>query len=553
MAPILTISEISVSVMACKLDDEKKWTAIVLTCQSENGSYVIQVRSMSPSFVYSHCALDEIVTHCSSQEPHTIHMTLTFQYLYLQQELEDRQRKGLIDKDVLLLSVEDPKARVGSGGATLNALHVVAEHIGSKLGHTIVTADILQNSHILLMHMGRNFPFDSCGRTFTSLPIVHKNSNDTDFVFTNFDMLLSTMSTYVAAEAPPGVWVCSTDMLLNTSVPLSGNIFGDREFCIIATPVSQKYARHHGALKLGDGGAVLDIIYKGKPDVLTESFGNDDIPIISGVVFIGTKMTEKLLSLTITPPLDACTYIGLDNGAQPIELSVFFDIALSMALDIDYDAFVTGKRSGVYGTSEKLTGPKGCTMKQARNLLWRELHGNYKVTAVVAEDSHHSYMDHLASTHHSNLFVATVLKTDNKIWSWQPITHSITPSGMELSEHVTLLNSVIEEGVQLSPKSIVSNCYIPKGIKTGQDSFMSGLGAEDFIDLSGVAFPEKTFLQAFRIRLPILGKLTKMKVLTVIGKFDDVTAPMWKGASTYCNSPWILFLNATGKNITLSI
>ena len=28
--------------------------------------------------------------------------------------------------------------------------------------------------------------------------------------------------------------------------------------------------------------------------------------------------------------------------------------------------------------------------------------------------------------------------------------------------------------------------------------------------------------------MPILGKLTKMKVLTVIGKFDDVTAPMWK-------------------------
>ena len=461
--------------------------------------------------------------------------------------MEARQKKGLIDKDVLLLTVEDPKARVGSGGATLNALHVVAEHLGAKLGHTIVTADILQNVHILLMHMGRNFPFDSCGRTFTSLPIIHRHSHDADFVFTNFDMLLSTVSTYLAIDSPPGVWMCSTDMLLSTSVPLSAEVFRNKEFCIIATPTSHKYARHHGALKLGDGGAVMDIIYKGKPDVLTEYFGAADIPIISGVVYIGTKMAEKLLSLTIAPPLDACTYIGLDNGAQPIELSIFFDIALSMALDIDHDSFVTGERSGVYGTAEKLTGTKGCTLKQARALLWRELHGNYKVTAVVAEDSQHSYMDHVASTHHSNLFVGTVLKADNKIWLWQKTTHSEISTGMEHPEQTTLINSVIEEGAHLSSKSVVSNCYIPDGIKTGQDSILSGLGSEDFIGLSQAVLPEKTFLQAFRIRLPILGKLTKMKVLTVIGKFDDVTAPMWKGASTYCNSPWILFLNATGK------
>lgn len=48
-----------------------------------------------------------------------------------------RRDKGEIDKDVILLTVEDPKSKVGSGGATLNALLVVAEHISAKQGYTV--------------------------------------------------------------------------------------------------------------------------------------------------------------------------------------------------------------------------------------------------------------------------------------------------------------------------------------------------------------------------------------------------------------------------------
>ena len=52
-------------------------------------------------------------------------------------ELEIHQSKGFINKDVLLLTLEDPKARVGSGGATVNALLVVAEHLSAKAGFEV--------------------------------------------------------------------------------------------------------------------------------------------------------------------------------------------------------------------------------------------------------------------------------------------------------------------------------------------------------------------------------------------------------------------------------
>lgn len=52
-------------------------------------------------------------------------------------ELELRQQKGQIQEDTILLTVEDPRGSVGSGGATLNALLVVCEHISAKRGYTV--------------------------------------------------------------------------------------------------------------------------------------------------------------------------------------------------------------------------------------------------------------------------------------------------------------------------------------------------------------------------------------------------------------------------------
>lgn len=48
-----------------------------------------------------------------------------------------RQRQGLIAEGVAFLVVEDPKADIGSGSATLNALLCVAEYLAAKEGMTV--------------------------------------------------------------------------------------------------------------------------------------------------------------------------------------------------------------------------------------------------------------------------------------------------------------------------------------------------------------------------------------------------------------------------------
>lgn len=52
-------------------------------------------------------------------------------------ELELRQQRGSLPQDALLLTVRDRQEPLGSGGATLNALLVAAEHLSNRAGHTV--------------------------------------------------------------------------------------------------------------------------------------------------------------------------------------------------------------------------------------------------------------------------------------------------------------------------------------------------------------------------------------------------------------------------------
>lgn len=42
---------------------------------------------------------------------------------------------------------------------------------------------------------------------------------------------------------------------------------------------------------------------------------------VSGVVFFSVETAEHLLATHVSPPLDACTYMGLDSGAQPVKVT----------------------------------------------------------------------------------------------------------------------------------------------------------------------------------------------------------------------------------------
>ena len=43
-------------------------------------------------------------------------------------------------------------------------------------------------------------------------------------------------------------------------------------------------------------------------------------PQVCGLVYFSRPVAEKLLSFYSKPPLDACTYFGVDSGQPPIQV-----------------------------------------------------------------------------------------------------------------------------------------------------------------------------------------------------------------------------------------
>lgn len=59
------------------------------------------------------------------------------EFILFELVLRQRQNYGLIDKSTTILTVNDPQDKIGSGGATLNALLVATEYLSAKTGYSV--------------------------------------------------------------------------------------------------------------------------------------------------------------------------------------------------------------------------------------------------------------------------------------------------------------------------------------------------------------------------------------------------------------------------------
>ncbi|KAJ7382350.1 hypothetical protein OS493_035627 [Desmophyllum pertusum] len=460
------------------------WTAIVLTCQNKKSAHAFQ------------------------------------------RELEIHRSKGFISKDVLILNLEDPKGGVGSGGATLNAVLVVTEHLSAKAGF-----------------QGRDFPFSPCGRFFNTLPAKHaihadeSKENLCDGLVSNFDYVLNILSETLSINAPPGVWICSADMI--PSVAPDSRIDWKKYSDGITMILSQEnvhYAKDHGVVKLGEESEVKDIIFREiEEEIKSCALNNGKVPVVSGVVYMNTKVASKILSLHVYHPLDACTYYGLDNGAEPIQLSMIFDILLCLAEDVTESDFVCGERSGSYGRSSRPGTNRDSQrntmlMKSARAMLWKSLRG-VQLKGVVIENGKFDYMKPSAECYRRQMLNSIKLLNFSGVsFDCNRRMHVSLCKNGSLSDHdgpnmddsSVVVNSIVEDGIKIGINSVISHCHLKGQITFGSGSILMGLSANDMEDLpSGLSFPNDLCAMYFNVSLPRLGVKPK-RVPVVFGVHDDL-------------------------------
>ncbi|OXB74073.1 UNVERIFIED_CONTAM: hypothetical protein H355_003136 [Colinus virginianus] len=393
-------------------------------------------------------------------------------------ELELRRRRGALGRQpVLVLALEDPWVGVGSGGATLNAVLVAAEHLSARAGCT-----------------GREFSFDDCGRAFTCLPAEQPRAA-AEALVCNVDSLLGTVTQRLCVGSPPGVWVCSTDMLL--SVPSVPGIDWDgfQGVRVIAVPGSQEYARSHG-------------VYLADEQVC-------------GVVFFSSSAAEQLLATHVIPPLDACTYMGLDSGAPPIQISLFFDIVLSMARGMTEEDFVKGGGDP--------------SVRSARSVLWKALRA-FPLSMACIADASYDYLTTAASDHIRSL---TLLPGSTSHLHFCKTAHSHVDQPLLLEDGSSVTNCVLDGAVRLAAGSVIQHCHLQGPLDIGPGCLLTGLTISSSPALQGCALRD-VVLQGHHVRLRDL----PCRVFTLTGRLDNWQSPAEE--ATYLNVPWAEFFHRTG-------
>ncbi|KAM9816206.1 L-fucose kinase isoform 1-T2 [Syngnathus typhle] len=459
-------------------------------------------------------------------------------------ELELRQRGGCLSATTMLLTVQDRREPLGSGGATLNALLVAAEHLSSRAGHTVVTADVLDDAHVLILHTGRDFPWSSCSRAFSWLP-VEDPALVVQAPVCCLDVLLRLLTQQVCPGSPPGVWVCSTDMTF--SIPanfvLSWDSFSG--VCALALPGDPSYAVNHGVYLSDDKGYVSDIIYKGSPERIQLALMHDGkVPLVSGPVFFSRPVAEKLLQVHVTPPLDGCTYLGLDSGAPPLQLSLFLDVLKCLCSDQTEDEFV-GR--------DPVSGLQGAMLQRGRKELWRILRGT-ALSLVYVPGGHYDYMTLSGKQHVLRLTrhptpghaLSHIQVTSSNVSSAR-FSESLTPPGVPrqvasgVSEGGRVINSVLESRVTVATGAVVQHCHLQGPLHVPSGCLLSGLEASTSPDVVRLALDDDVIIQGHRIKM---GELN-LTLYTVMGALDDLELCCDAEGASFVNVPWRVFFGRT--------
>ncbi|KAK8762963.1 hypothetical protein V5799_034428 [Amblyomma americanum] len=429
------------------------------------------------------CNFDCIVVTCSSLKWATA----------IEAELRVLQARNIISESVKILTVEDPASNIGSGAATLNALLVVTEFLSAHNGFTVMSPDVLDKSRILILHHSREYALEPCGKAFMSIPEIHAASTDQiTGRSSNLENLLNIVS-QMLENGPPGVWVCSTDMIL-TCTDVAVNWHSVKDCLLICSASDPDYATNHGAVRVNSDGVVSNILYCGALEALHNYTRPDGtVLVVSGLVFFSAELAESLLALHSMSPLDCCTYMGVDSGAEPMQMSLFFDLLVAMAADVSQDSFVSGQCGRWY--DKKFCLEKTALAQRARNLIWNEL-SPYSVNAYTlgGKPSHRYLSNDTTGRQHSELLI-------NRAGSEMLHHAALDVSIKRVGKCSILMNTFIRcENCCIGSNSLLKDCHLEASeVVIGENCYINGLAVN--LKDEALVIPANTCVLQYEIHL----------------------------------------------------
>ncbi|GAV05821.1 hypothetical protein RvY_15894-3 [Ramazzottius varieornatus] len=390
----------------------------------------------------------------------------------IKSELLTYQKKGFIHQSCIVLVVEDPvsstSSGVGSGTATINALFYVVEQLSARRGYHVLSADVLIDSNILVLHHGRSYPFGNPLGAFTLLPGHISPSKDYVEITTNILHLYNFATTKLLPLFGSGFWVCSTDMIIDYDQdafvePSTDSSTGETDACIITVPAEPFYASKHGVVLTGQNGLVQDLLYRA-PESTLQSFTQEgnELQLISGIVYMSVGVSERLLALQRFPAIESCTYLSTDVGSEPHSVSFFFDMLLAMSDGIREEDFmkrgsnITKGDGGASGDASKAMGTN------VRRIIWNKMR-HFRLSSFHIPFARHIYLS-------TDLSASEYLNIMKSLGDPQSSHSFVSRSSSVPSHRFHSANSCLIDVEPMSGNLHVTNSFLENRLRIEEDA-----------------------------------------------------------------------------------
>ncbi|MCC8163232.1 MAG: bifunctional fucokinase/L-fucose-1-P-guanylyltransferase [Lachnospiraceae bacterium] len=374
--------------------------------------------------------------------------------------------------------------RVGSGGATLNALLYVCHR------------EALDGLRILVIHSGgdsRRVPqYSACGKLFSPVPRLLPDGRRS----TLFDEFMIGMST-VAPRISEGMLVCSGDVLLLFNALQID--FYSRGAAALSIKEDVETGKNHGVYTRDEEGNVGHFLHKQSVERLRELGAVDasgKVDIDTGAVILDRELLTSLYELVKDHPED---YIN-----ENARLSFYADFLYPLASGSSLEQFYKEQPEGEFTPQ----------LHACRTALWEALHP-FRMRLIRMSPA--SFIHFGTTQELLRMMTGDLPKYRFLGWSGNVNSNVANPS-------YAVSNSYISRRASIAEDSYIEDCYIHHGSTVGRGCILSG------VTLNGETVPDGTVLHGLKLEdgrfaVRMYGTGDNPKENFLFG--EDLGQPLW--------------------------
>ncbi len=426
-------------------------------------------------------------------------------------QIEHRLQANLLPDNTRYLVLPDPDGkRVGSGGATLNAL--LRSYLMLK---DEKEGNYFENNRILIIHSGgdsKRIPqYSAFGKLFSRVPRELPDGRPS----TLFDEFLISLSG-IPSRMKEGVLVVSGDVLLlfdNNQLD-----FGRQGVVGVTSKVAAKVGSNHGVyVENSANGKVKKFLHKASVSKLIENQAVDEsgnVNLDTGIVWFDASVANVLLNLVYDDNKHVMQNRVAEFINEEVRLNFYGDFLFPLTEDATLDQYLMEK--GESDHPSKLI--------EIRKVLWDKLNN---IPLYVQTISPSEFIHFGTSIEFSDLLTTKVSNYNGIEWQKCILGYSETKC------NATLVNTCIAKGIDnTNGRILIEDSYLLAEGIIGDGSVISNV-----ISAKQIRLLDNIVLH----QLPIAEVDDDINYVTrIYGILDNPKDDISSG--TYCNIPWMSWL-----------